>query len=277
MSQRTIVVMHVSLIRRPGRNRKDIWDSRSRDEDWEYQVWIVTEIRLAGPEEIDVGSILQATRAAADAENSGERFTEALAKSAADNIEGEIWRVWQTSDDLPLDQTINFLIGVSESVHEVVQNSLECLADGIGVPAPVDLVGANVVATLLTDPITEPIGNVEHGLELAGILVGLATGVHPLVMTCAKYLIHDEISSALSEGIKDALESVFKNLEKTFIPEFSTLPASPVISDRTIALFEEAQCLWEPWNNSVDPDESTVDSQNVIVNPVDTISPLDEI
>jgi hypothetical protein len=188
----------------------------------------------------------------ADAKGPVKRLTEASAKTAANYIEGEIWRVWQTSDDLLIDQTINFLIGMSDNLHEVVRNSLESLADGAGVSAPVNLVGANVIATLLTDPITEPIEDVEHGLELVGILVGLVTGIHPLVMTCAKYLIHDEISRILSEGIKNALDSTFKSLERAFTAEPLTVAG---LSEEGRALFDRAGQIWSETIESESPSD----------------------
>lgn len=206
MSQRTIVVVYACWRRLP---------SPVRDDEWLYEFWIVTEMRPVGPEEVDPEPVLH-TKRVDNAERPGECLRKASAKSAANSIEGAIWRVWQTSNDLTLVQAINFLIGVSDSLHGAVKSSLESLADTARVPTSINLVGADVMATLLTEPIAEPIEDLEHGLELAGILFGLVTGMQPLVMTCAKYLIHDEINSTLAKLLNDALGAAFKSLGSAF-------------------------------------------------------------
>jgi hypothetical protein len=221
MSQRMIVVIYVYWRRQP--------DPR-REHEWLYQVWVMTEMRPAGLEEVEAVSILQATRFTAGPERLGKCLREASAETAADYVEGAVWRVWQTSDDLSLVQAINFFAGVSDSLHEVVQSALENLADGVGVPAPVNLVGADVFATLLTKPIAEPISDLEHDLELLGIFVGLVTGLHPLVINCAKYLIHDQLGSALAKGINNVLDSLFTELEETLRLEARDIEA---ITDTT--------------------------------------------
>lgn len=206
MSQCTIMVTYVYRRKLP---------SPVKAEEYVYQLWIVTEIRPAGPDEADPGPVLQ-TIYADDSKRLGERLKDASAKSAANSIEGAIWKVWQTSDNLTLDQALNFINSVSDSLHGAVQGSLESLADATSVPVPLNLAGTEVIATLLTEPIEEPIEHIKHGLELTGIFLGLLTGLYPLVMTCAKYLIHDEINGKLAEALKSALDTAFRGLARAF-------------------------------------------------------------
>ena len=117
-----------------------------------------------------------------------------------------MWRVWKASDDLSFAHAVNFLDDMTVNLHEAVRGSLEHLTSPLDIPAPADLAGADVMATLLTEPVAEPVKDLEHGLEIAGILLGLLTSSPTLVMTCTKYLIHDAIGSALA--------NVFEKLEK---------------------------------------------------------------
>ena len=222
MSQRTILVTYVYRKKVP---------SSFRAGEWVYQLSIVTEARLAGPGEFDPEPVLHKAHADAAGRLSAH-LREASARSAAESIEGAIWRVWQTSNDLTLVQAANFLTGMSDSLHEAVQSSLQGLEDAAHVSAPVNLAGADVLATLLTGPIAEPVEDLEHGLELAGVFIGLVTGLHPLVMICAKYLIHDKISSELAKALDSALDVLFKGLGRAFgVEAHSVKAAAPAKAD----------------------------------------------
>jgi hypothetical protein len=187
-----------------------------RENEWEYQLYVITETRPAQSEEANSESALQTTLKKNGAERLNEWLKEASAKTAANYVEGAIWSGWQTSDNLSFEQAINFLTGVSDNLYQVVEDSLESLADATALPAPVNIVGSNVVATMLIKPIAGPIEDLTHGLELLGIFLGLVIGLHPLVMTCAKYLIHDELGNALTHAINSALDSMFGQLREAF-------------------------------------------------------------
>jgi len=268
MSQHVIVVTYVYWRRRP---------DPVREKEWLYQAWILTETRLAGLEEVDAESVLQATRATDDAERLCEWLREASVETAADYIEGVIWRVWQTSDHLSLVQAIDFFAKMSDSLHDAVQGSLENLANDAAVPAPVSLVGADVFATLLTKPITEPLTELGHGLELVGIFVGLATGLHPLVMSCAKYLIHDEIGNVLSQAIDRMLSMLINPEEGTSAEARTTVTAVSLsglssasvsqegtasLSPRSTALLRKANELVQPSINRNNGIQQLCDTRN---------------
>ena len=65
----------------------------------------------------------------------------------------------------------------------------------------------DVAATLVLSPVLKPVENGLHTLEVVGIVVGLVTGLHPLVIACAKHLAHDEFGSTVATGIKQAIQS----------------------------------------------------------------------
>jgi hypothetical protein len=200
VSQSQIVIVTCYVCRRKSSRRS------GHDSQTTYQLWIVIEVRPATPEITDPDLVLQRIRNADATRGLNARLREAAAETAADHVNRAIWGVWKTSDNLSLAQAIDFLGGASDDLHRVIQDSLTQLNRVADVPAPVSLVGADVAATLLTKPIAQPIDELTHGLEVAGIFLGLVTGLHPLVMTCAKYLIHDATGNVL--------DSAFQKLEE---------------------------------------------------------------
>ena len=135
---------------------------------------------------------------------SGERLKEALAESTADRI---VEMVWKMDDSLSDGQIADLAASLPDSVKTLVQGQLNNLArPGRGFSSPVASFGADVTATLVLSPVLKP---VEDGLplEVVGIVTGLVTGLHPLVITCAKYLAHDELGSMLATAIKRAMKS----------------------------------------------------------------------
>jgi len=70
----------------------------------------------------------------------------------------------------------------------------------------VSLASADVTATVLTKPVTKPIENLAHELEVVGIFVGLVTGLHPLTMICAKYLVHDKMADVLATTFQKLID-----------------------------------------------------------------------
>ena len=196
-----MIVMVTCYERRTKRRR-----SFSQEEETAYELWIVVETRPAEPGMSDPELVLQQIRAADVTKRLVEGYKEAAATTAAGYVEGAIWRAWKTPDDLFPVQAINFLDGVSENLHVAIQDALSYLGAEAGFPAPINLVSANITATMLTKPLAEPMEGLSRGLEVTGILLGLVTGLHPLVITCAKYLIHGEMG--------DALASLFGQLEE---------------------------------------------------------------
>ena len=81
-------------------------------------------------------------------------------------------------------------------VKTLGEKPLDILGDAAGFPAPVVSLGADVSATLLLKSALEPLESTVHMLEVVGIVLGLATGMHPLVITCVKHLAYDEVFSA---------------------------------------------------------------------------------
>lgn len=168
------------------------------------ELWLVVVI---GPQQ-DADAVpkwvLNPVLDAGVAEDLGERLNEALAESMADRIAEMTWKI---DDGLSDGQIADLVASLPDSVKTIVQEKLDGLAQVAGVPAPVALLGADVTATLVLSPVLKPVENGLHTLEIVGIVIGLITGLHPLVIACAKHLAHDEFGSMLATAIKQAMKS----------------------------------------------------------------------
>ena len=59
-----------------------------------------------------------------------------------------------------------------------------------GVPGPAASFGADVTTAALLKPVLGPLDGAVHAFEVVGVVVGLLTGLHPLVITCMSHLVH---------------------------------------------------------------------------------------
>lgn len=191
-----------------------------------YQVWLILELcpgeAVAAPEP----SVDLALGAAA-AERLGELLRESVAEVVAGRVEGMVWR----TDDLSEDQVASFVAGLPDIVKTLAEKPLDSLAGLAGVPVRVALLSADVTATLLLKPVLEPIETAVHAFEVAGIVIGLVTGLHPLVITCVKHLAYDELGDALTE----AFEQIMSPADARTIDDRPSVPCRFEVDSATTA------------------------------------------
>ena len=97
-----------------------------------------------------------------------------------------------------IDKTSGFLQGA-------VDTAFKGLGTGIGLPSGEATIVAGVCTNFILAPITGPLGEASTFIEIAGIVIGLATGAHPLVLACVKPLLHSQLEHLVSEGLVDML------------------------------------------------------------------------
>lgn len=158
------------------------------------QVWLIIEVCPADEACSCAGSELNPAHLATGGETFDEQLREAVAESLADRVEEELWEI----DDFSHDQLANLVANLPDLVKSLAAEPLTTLASAAGAPAPAAAFGADVSATLLLKPLLEPLERTVHAFEVAVIVVGLVTGLHPLTVICAKHLAHDEFGSALA-------------------------------------------------------------------------------
>jgi hypothetical protein len=170
---------------------------------------------------------------------SGERLKETVAEVLAGRLEGAVWK---TIDDLSEDQIAGLLAGLPDVVKTLAEQPLDILGDAAGFPAPVVSLGADVTATLVLKPVLEPLQSAVHFLEVAGIVLGLATGMHPLVLTCVKHLAYDELGETLTHAFEQIMSPAdARALAIHHQPDMEPVSARPGFDSGYIALCRLAE------------------------------------
>jgi hypothetical protein len=135
------------------------------------------------------------------------------AASWVDDQFGVTW--WQTSQSFPLSQAADLLDGSAEWLRGLVEHPLAGAASAAGAAGPAVRIGAGITANFVTAPLTRPLEDVARVCEIAGIVIGLVTGAHLLVLACAKRLARDEVGQVLSRGFEQAITSIGADRDRT--------------------------------------------------------------
>lgn len=178
------------------------------------QVWLVVEVRCVGEActcpEADLAPVPGST----EAKTFDEQLRDAVAENAADSFEQRVWDI----DDLSGDQLASFAANFPDLVKSMVSEPLGRIAGEVGMPVAGAAFGADVSATLLLKPVLEPLERAVHAVEVAGIVVGLVTGLHPLAVICAKHLAHDELGSAMATGTRQLMTGAGAREARPMLP-----------------------------------------------------------
>lgn len=89
--------------------------------------------------------------------------------------------------------------GASGGLQDAVGTPLRGAGGALGLSSGEAAFSAGVATNLILAPITGPLGEAATYIEVAGIIIGLATGAHPLVLACIKPLAHSQLEHALSQ------------------------------------------------------------------------------
>ena len=171
--------------------------------------------RPRGPADIDV---IESFRVEYQDPGVSKDRREQVAAAAADYgaswVEGQFgvaW--WQASGSFPLSQAADLLDGSAEWLRGLVYRPLDDAASGAA--GPVVDIGAGITANFVTAPLTRPLEGAACVCEIAGIVIGLATGALPLVLACAKRLAHHVIDQELSRGFEQVITSIGADRDRT--------------------------------------------------------------
>ena len=152
--------------------------------------------------------LTQPTRQAREACEGHERLREAIAAYAADHIAEKAWPRDLLMANVHIAEDADNLAEAADWVRDLIGDPLRDAADSAGMPGPLATVGTGVFATFVTSDITEPIEETAKIINAVGVIVGLVTGMHPLVVACgerwARSTITGFMQKAMAEVIKPA-------------------------------------------------------------------------
>lgn len=143
-----------------------------------------------------------------DAEAGREKLIEATADYLGTVIGDPLFAAaterWE-SEAFPETQAAGLIDGASAQLETAFDTPLKGLGAALGLSSGEAAAVAGISSNLILAPITGPLGEAASFIEIAGIVVGLATGAHVLVLACAKPLLHSQVERVLSRSIADLL------------------------------------------------------------------------
>jgi hypothetical protein len=92
----------------------------------------------------------------------------------------------------PVTETVGAVEGVTRLLQIAVDTPLKDFGIGLGLSAGEATFAAGVSTEVILAPITGPLDKAESFAGAAGIIFGLLTGGHGLVLVCLKLLAHNE-------------------------------------------------------------------------------------
>ena len=191
MSQNVVIVTYY-----PGRRK------RVPSADYTGEMWVVAEVWPAADAPVPSQRSVDWPLDAAYAGELGEQLRKAVADVLAGRVEGLVWK----ADDLSEDQLAGFIAGLPDRLQTLADQPLDALGRGLGMPTLAASLTSAVAGTMLFEPVREPVENTVHGLEVAGVVIGLLTGGHGLVLICVKHLAHDMLGDLLSNAFGRLIE-----------------------------------------------------------------------
>lgn len=139
---------------------------------------------------------------------SREKFVEATAEYFATVFGDPLFTVatefWHTESD-PVTETVGAIEGVSGWLQITVDKPLKGLSTALGLSPGEAAVTAGISTDLILAPITGPLDKAESFIEAGGIIFGLLTGGHGLVLACVKLLVHNQAKRLAVRGAVKAL------------------------------------------------------------------------
>jgi hypothetical protein len=221
--------------------------------------FLVRQEVVAARDEADLAKMesIEAEYQSADA--SSDRW-ESLKEATADYFSQQSEREanvswWETTQSFPLSDSANILDDSADWLRSLVAGPLSKVAHASGVADSVTPMITGITANAAMERLTRPLEDAAQICEVAGICIGLAMGMHPLVIACGKLLARDEIGRVLSrvyEGILD-VEPTGRARERAVADEREGLQPTeePLLSaDTGLGLLRDSEPdragRWEP-------------------------------
>ena len=139
-----------------------------------------------------------------------------LRESLSDYLADRLVSAWQIGPYAgSLAQVADEANAAADGIHILVEIPVEKAATVVGVPQCPAEVGAGVIATFLTEPVTSPISDLATLIEIAGVIIGLVANIHPLTWACANRLAKKEITDLVAKAIVEAMNSLGESTNPT--------------------------------------------------------------
>jgi len=103
---------------------------------------------------------------------------------------------WFSQDPMDLGTLAGGISAADHALHRAVGMPLEHVAGGVT---------AGIAGNMLLAPVDRQLAGVVRKVEIVGIAVGVAFGMHPLALACTKLFLRAELNREIGNAIKGAL------------------------------------------------------------------------
>ena len=160
---------------------------------------------------------------------------------------------WVTQNAYPETDLAEVCNRISNGLETIVERPFGNLGTELRLPGPQAAAAAGTGAGLILQPVTEPLGHAAAFLEITGVVVGLATGFHPLALAAAKMLAHDEFHDFVARRLREAARQVFEGPEEPAEDQRSLRPVAAPADPGLAPGAPPQTTLWGPQPASVPP------------------------
>lgn len=138
---------------------------------------------------------------------------------------------WLSAHSYAAEDIAQALDQVPGWLHQLVADPVQHAASQIGLPPPAGAAIGTVAAQAAFSRVTVPMARAARCCEIAGVVVGAATGLHPVAAACVKMLAHDVASKTLTRHLTDLVKVPGWKTEGPSAPELRP-PSAPAAEER---------------------------------------------
>jgi len=140
----------------------------------------------------------------------GEAASDYFAAKAGDPAFAVATEQWVTQNAYPETALVEVSNRISSGLDTIIEKPLEKIGTQLLLPGPEAATAAGSGAALILQPVTEPLSQAAAFLEITGVVVGMATGLHPLALAAAKMLAHDQFHVFVARRLREAARQVYE-------------------------------------------------------------------
>jgi len=154
-------------------------------------------------------AVERSTEAGPESDRPGlrDKFTDATAEYVAEKIIlfAPQRLQWASTDLLNPADLSTALDRCQQALHNLAQHPVDELLTRAGAAPSVAAVASGIGANLVLAPMDQLIGSTSQLIDVAGILIGAVTGLHPLLIASANRLANVEVQNATAHVLAEAL------------------------------------------------------------------------
>ena len=112
---------------------------------------------------------------------------------------------WFNQDPIGLGTLASGISAADHALHRAVGMPLEDVAGAFRMNAVTEGMGAGIVGNMILAPVDRQLAGMVRKVEIVGIAVGVAFGMHPLALACTKLFLRAQLNREIGNAMKEAL------------------------------------------------------------------------